>query len=166
MTLQIRVDNQVPPVLVGLEDMARRLTDDPGIVEHHVESTEGVQRRVHHDIHSLSTRHVGLEADGISSSRADHGSNRFCRRPVDIGDCHLRSLLGIALGNGAADAAPGAGHDCNLALQAPRRGLISHRDAPFAGLQVAGACRLTMLRGPGARCCWRPRLNGQPMTIG
>ena len=58
--------------------------------------------------------------------------NGFGRGAVDVGDCHLCALLGVALGDGAADTAPGSGHDGHLALQASCWRLVCHRCAPFA----------------------------------
>ena len=43
------------------------------------------------------------------------------------------ALLRISLGDGAADAAPGAGHDRYLALQASGWRLVCHRCSPIAG---------------------------------
>ena len=102
--------------LGGVED--RRAGLDAGVVDHHVEPAERLDRLVDEPLQVLDLADVGLHADGLVAELRDLAFEVLGRLLVgDVVDDDVGALAGEGEGDGLADAAVAAGDDGDLALQ-------------------------------------------------
>ena len=102
-----------PGVGVGLGDRADG-ADHAGVVEHHVEPTPRVDRRLDRGRNSVLVGDVAFdEARGV----AEFGGDRLTEIGLDVGDDDRGALFDEAPGAGGTDPARCAGDDGDLAVQ-------------------------------------------------
>ena len=112
------VDDGIPVALVHVEQ--HPVAEDPGIVDEDVESSEGVDGRVHERVRTVPVGHVVGVGDGLSAGGAnlvDDGLRRpdirtaAVDRRTDVVHDDRRALTGELERVAPADPAAGAGHD-------------------------------------------------------
>ena len=105
------IDGIDAPVALAGDLDNRREVEDAGVVDQDVEAAEmrygGGDRRVDRSLFG----DVELDPEGV---RPEGGGDGLGARFVQVGDDDLRAFLHVALRDGLADAARGAGDDCNF----------------------------------------------------
>jgi hypothetical protein len=89
-----------------------------GVVDHHVEPAECLQRLGHQRLHVGGTGHVCGAEDGVTTGAADRGGDPFAGRGLDVVDHHTGTFLGQPPCDTLADAATRAGDDDHFVLDA------------------------------------------------
>src|SRR5580700_9571295 len=136
VTLEVHADDVVP---VGLVHVERHLVpEDAGVVHEDVERAERVDGLFHHVLAALPRADVVTVDYGVATvlpdevdhllGRVDIGAALAVQARTDVVDDDLCALLCEDERLFAADAAPCAGDDCNLAVEQ------SHGDASSAAL--------------------------------
>ena len=118
-----------------------RHVEDRGVVDEDVDAAAAGHHPLHRRLDRVGRRHVEAKAVGAV---ADVGRGPLGRRGIEIGESHGRALLGIAAGDGAADAARPAGDERDLVLEL-------HCRAAFPSLS-----KRWMRPGSGVRCTRAP----------
>ncbi len=103
----------VPLVGVGLGD-ASDCTDDPRIVEHHVETPEGLHGLVDCASYRGLVRDVGVDESGDVTQASCERASWFV---LDVGDDDTCSFFDEAQYRSLADATGSSGDDCDLSCQ-------------------------------------------------
>jgi hypothetical protein len=115
---QVDPDDGVPLLLRGAHEHA--VPDDAGVVHHHVEPAEALDRLLDHRAGLLPVRHVGAVRDGLAARSPDlrhHLVGRRARaalaleRDADVVDHDRGALPGELEGVRATEAASRAGDD-------------------------------------------------------
>src|SRR5262249_48624888 len=88
-----------------------------GIVDEDIEPFEVRQRSPNEAIGKARFRDAAIDRNRLAARGLDLGGNRIARRGIEIVDHELRALARELQRNGAANAAAGAGDECDFSLQ-------------------------------------------------
>ena len=120
--LQVHVHHELVLLLGGVEHRGARL--DAGVVDHDVEASEGVDRRIDEHLQVLDLAHVRFDADGLVPQGDDLLLEFVGGVGIgDVVDDHVGPRLGQGQDDGLADPAVAAGDDGGLSLKSLRNGL-------------------------------------------
>jgi hypothetical protein len=133
VSLEVHPDDGVPLLLGGVDE--HPVAHEPGVVDEDVETTERVDRLLHHRRGSLEVGDVGTVHDGLAPTRLDLGDDLMGRglsrvvageRDAVVVDDDLGAVPGQLERVRATDPSTGAGHDRDPALQQ-----TTHSASPF-----------------------------------
>ena len=122
VALEVHLDHRVPLVLLHVHEHA--VAEDPGVVDEDVEAAEALDRRLHHAFGAGEVGDVLAVRDRLAAERLDLADD-VVRRPfaralagerrAEVVDDDLRAGARERERVLAADPAPGAGDDRDLA---------------------------------------------------
>ena len=151
--IDMDAEGEAPVVDLVLPEPSVGAGGDPGVVAHHLDRTEVIERGVAQRLHRLEAGHVGHHPDGVGPSGAQLGHGGVEGFGLDVGEHDLHALAGEALPHGPPDTAGAPGDDGDLVLQ------VLHVSPPQFGAEQprgpsdhgSGRGRATVLRGAPGR---------------
>ena len=111
-TLRVHGLHPVPGLDRGLEDRRVVRGGDAGVVVQHVDAAEALLRSRVHRANGVFLGDVHLHREP-----ADLACDLLGRSEVDVGDAHLRALLGEEVGRVGAHPAARAGDHAHLSVE-------------------------------------------------